>query len=232
MRFATSFPSLNFYPPALQPWEPTASSRDLMRVAKAADSHGFDYISVSDHIVITPEMSELMGGHWCDSIAAMGVLAGATSNIIIYTSVLVAPYRQPLVLAKQLSTLDYLSGGRIVFGVGIGHHDKEFELLGVNRDDRAAMTDEYLEALNILWTEERPEYNGKFVQFDDIVFEPKPVQKNGMPVWVGGNSRPAIRRAARYGNGWVPWHKEKTQSIISISQKIRMKLLPARSVTV
>ena len=104
-------------------------------------------------------------------------LAGATKRIQVYNSVLVLPYRDPVILAKQMSTLDFLSGGRSILGIGIGHLEKEFEVLKVPRAERGPMSDEYLEAIKILWTEERPEFHGKYVEFDDIVFEPRPVAK-------------------------------------------------------
>ena len=132
-------------------------------------------------------------------------LAGATKRIQVYNSVLVLPYRDPVILAKQMATLDFLSGGRSILGIGIGHLEKEFEVLKVPRAERGPMSDEYLEAIKILWTEERPEFHGKYVEFDDIVFEPRPVAKPHPPIWIGGNTKPAMRRAAKYGDGWVPW---------------------------
>jgi len=205
MKFGTSFPCTNYYPPALQPWEPKASDKDLAVIARAIDKAGFDYLSVSDHIIMSTELGEKMGNHWVDAIALLGMLCGATENVKVYTSVLVAPYRHPLILAKQFSSLDYLSGGRVVCGIGIGHQEKEFELLGISRPDRAAITDEYLEAIKVLWTEDNPEYRGKYVSFNDIKFEPKPTNNRHLPIWIGGNSRPGMRRAAKYGDGWVPW---------------------------
>ncbi len=205
MKFGIGFPCLNLYPPTLQPWEATATSEDLVAIAQRADAVGFDYLSVSDHLLMTVEMHEAMGARWCEGVTSIAFLAGATRDIQVYTSVLVLPYRNPLLLAKQISTLDFMSGGRVVLGVGIGHLEKEFELLGVSRRDRAAITDEYLRALDVLFREERPAFEGDWVSFDDVVFEPKPVRQPHLPVWIGGNSPAALRRAARFGDGWVPW---------------------------
>ena len=205
MKFGLGFPCLNLYPPTLQPWEASATSADLVAIARRADEAGFDYLSVSDHLLMTVEMNQAMGARWCEGVTSIAFLAGATRDIQVYTSVLVLPYRNPLLLAKQIATLDFMSGGRVVLGVGIGHLEKEFELLGVSRRDRAAISDEYLRALDVLFREEQPSFEGEWVSFDGLVFEPKPVREPHLPVWIGGNSPAALRRAARFGDGWVPW---------------------------
>ena len=205
MKFGLGFPVIKLYPPTVQPWEESATSADVVRIAQTAEEVGFDYLGVSDHIFMTVEMAKLMGGRWCEGVTAITFLAGATKRIQVYNSVLVLPYRDPVILAKQMATLDFLSGGRSILGIGIGHLEKEFEVLKVPRAERGPMSDEYLEAIKILWTEERPEFHGKYVEFDDIVFEPRPVAKPHPPIWIGGNTKPAMRRAAKYGDGWVPW---------------------------
>lgn len=204
MAFSLSVPATNFYPPTLQPWEPTLTSAQLGEIVRRAEDVGFDALAVSDHLLMNTEMAALMGGHWCESMTAVSYLAGATTRARVYASVMVAPYRHPLLIAKQLSSLDFLSGGRAILGVGIGHLAKEFEVLGVPREKRGQMTDEYLAAIRALWTEESPSFSGEFVSFDDVVFEPRP-DPGAIPIWVGGNSPAAIRRAARFGDGWVPW---------------------------
>ena len=205
MKFGLGFPVIKLYPPTVQPWEEAATSADVVRIAQTAEEVGFDYLGVSDHIFMTVEMAKLMGGRWCEGVTTITFLAGATKRIQVYNSVLVLPYRDPVILAKQMATLDFLSGGRSILGIGIGHLEKEFEVLKVPRAERGPMSDEYLEAIKILWTEERPEFHGKYVEFDDIVFEPRPVAKPHPPIWIGGNTKPAMRRAAKYGDGWVPW---------------------------
>ena len=117
----------------------------------------------------------------------------------------VVPYRNPVVLAKQVATVDFLSGGRFLFGVGVGHAKGEFDAIGVSHADREARTNEYLEAMVELWTKDEPRFAGRFVQFADIAFEPKPAQKPHPPILMGGNSKPAMRRAAKYADGWLPW---------------------------
>ena len=217
MEFGLGFPCMNLYPPTLQPWEASATSAEMVAIARKAEEVGFGYLSVSDHIVMSAEMNDSMGARWCEGVTAIAFLAGATERIRVYNSVLVLPYRDPLLVAKQLATLDLMSGGRAILGVGIGHLEKEFEVLGVSRADRAAITDEYLQAIDALWMQEAPAFHGRFASFEDIVFEPRPT---ALPVWIGGNSAPAIARAARSGDGWVPW-KVTTDELPGLLDELR-----------
>jgi len=118
--------------------------------------------------------------------------------------VIIVPYRNPLVTAKVLSTLDVLSGGRVTAGFGVGWMEPEFKALGVPFKERAALTNEYIAAMKVLWTEDRPVFRGRYVSFDSIDFDPKPVQKPHIPIWIGGNSKPAMRRAVALGDCWHP----------------------------
>ena len=115
---------------------------------------------------------------------------------------MVVPYRNPVVLAKQISTIDVMSGGRVILGIGSGWLREEFEALGVNYSERGKITDEYLEIFKELYTKDLPEFNGRYFNFNDINFNPKPVQNPFPPVWVGGSSRPSLVRSVKYGNGW------------------------------
>lgn len=202
MRFSIQFPFNNMYMVDKDHWRASATHNDKREVAQLMDK--FDFISVSDHIVMGLERAATMGSYWMDCVAAMSWLLGVTENSRLYTSVMVPAYRDPIALAKQLSTMDDLSGGRVVLGVGVGHQEKEFELFGVPYKERGRLTDEHIEAMRTLWREEDPVFKGEFFQFDDIKFEPKPVNKS-IPVWIGGDSKIALRRAARLGTGWVPW---------------------------
>jgi probable F420-dependent oxidoreductase len=150
-------------------------------------------------------MTDVMGPRFPEAVSAAAVLAGATQRIKILTYVLVLPYRHPVMLAKQISTLDFLSAGRIMLGTAVGHLEREFEVLNVPFEERGAMTDEYLRAIKELWTSPEPSFRGRYVQFEEIVFEPKPVQKPHPPILMGGNTRLAMRRAASVGDGWLPW---------------------------
>jgi probable F420-dependent oxidoreductase len=205
MKFSIAVPALNLYPPVMGPWEAQACPSDFLRIAHTADGLGYDFLSTSDHIVMPPEVAEVLGPRYPETLSAAAFLAGATSRIRVFTHVLVLPYRNPVVLAKGVSTLDFLSGGRITLGIGAGHMEQEFAVLNVPHNQRGPMTDEYIRAMKELWTSDRPSFQGNYVRFDGIVFEPKPLQKPHPPIVVGGNSRPAMRRAASLGDGWVPW---------------------------
>ena len=151
MKFALGMPGLILYPPIVSPWEPEASPGDILRVAKTADRAGWDWLTTSEHLVIPREMADVMGSRFPEAVSAAAVLAGATERIKILTYVLVLPYRNPVMLAKQLSTLDFLSDGRIILGTAVGHLEREFQVLGVPFEERGAMTDEYLRAIKELW---------------------------------------------------------------------------------
>jgi probable F420-dependent oxidoreductase len=179
-------------------------AEDFQLVARTADELGFDSIAIPEHIVIPSDMVELMGSFWSHAMTAMAFVAGATTRLIVDSSVIVAPYHDPVVLAKAVSTLDLLSGGRVRVSIGVGHAEREFEVLRAPFHERGRMTDEYLAAMIELWTSDAPEFHGRYVDFDGIAFAPKPVQQPHPPIWIGGNSRAAMRRAARH-DGWYPW---------------------------
>lgn len=205
MKFALGMPALILYPPVMSPWETKAGPEEILKVARAADRAGWDWITVSEHMVMPREMVGVMGSRFPESLTAAGILLGATTRVRVLTYILVLPYRNPVALAKEVATLDFLSGGRITLGVAVGHLEREFEILGVPFQERGAMSDESIAAMRELWTRPDPRFEGRFVSFDEIAFEPKPVQKPCPPILVGGNSRPAMRRAARLGDGWLPW---------------------------
>jgi len=211
MKFALGMPGLILYPPIMGPWEATATPAELVGVAQRADELGWDWLTISEHIVMPNDMAAVMGRRFPDALVAAAVLAGATRQIDVLTYVLVVPYRNPVVLAKQVATVDFLSGGRFLFGVGVGHAQGEFDAIGVAHADRGARTNEYLEAMIELWTQDAPRFQGRFVKFADIAFEPKPVQKPHPPILMGGNSKPAMRRAAKYADGWLPWLIQRDQ---------------------
>jgi probable F420-dependent oxidoreductase len=204
MRFMTDLPGLMHYPPGFSPeWTRSLSAADFQRLARAADELGYDAINVPEHIVMPDELAPFMGDFWPHAFTAMAFIAGATTRIQVNSCVIVLPYHQPLQLAKAVSTLDLLSGGRVMLTFGIGHAEGEFRALGIPFERRGQIANEYLEAMHILWTEEEPSFAGEFVSFSGVRFAPKPAT---LPrIWIGGNSAPALRRAARYGNGWMPW---------------------------
>jgi probable F420-dependent oxidoreductase len=137
-----------------------------------------------------------------ETMTLLGFLAACTSTIKLGTTVIILPYRNPVVQAKMFASLDVLTGGRIICGVGVGWLEKEFAVLGVPYSTRGPMTDEFLEIFKVLWTEPNPEFHGQFYQLDGIQFYPKPVQQPHIPIWVGGHTRIALRRTARFGDCW------------------------------
>ena len=192
----------------------------LASIAKQGDRLGFYCMVFPDHILQPNQVAStypysLTGdilaagqsgdGEWPEQITTLAWLAGITERIRLVTSVMIIPYRNPILTAKMLATLDMLSKGRLILGAGVGWMEEEFELLDTPPfAERGAVTNEYLEAFIELWTKDDPKFEGKYVSFSDITFLPKPVQKPYPPIWIGGQSKPAIRRAARIGNCWHP----------------------------
>jgi probable F420-dependent oxidoreductase len=187
-----------------QPWEVNVTGPDQIRMARRADELGYDMIGVPEHFVIGLDQLEESGPHFFHATAAQGVLAGATETIRINSCLTQLPLQHPVAHAKALATVDWMSGGRVTVTFGVGWNKIEFDVLGVPYHERGRMSDEYLAAMIELWTKEKPEFEGKYVSFKDIAFEPKPVQKPHLPIWMGGDSDPALRRAARFATGWMP----------------------------
>jgi probable F420-dependent oxidoreductase len=178
---------------------------DVIRsTAVRAEQLGYHSVWVSDHVVVPHANIVNFGESVFDPLVTRAVAAGATSRVRLGTTVLIVPYRNPVVTAKMISSLDALSGGRVVFGIGAGWVASESAMLGVPFAERGAMTDEYLEAMRELWTSRAPSFAGKYTQFSGLTFEPKPLQKPHPPIWVGGHSRAALRRAAQFGAAWHP----------------------------
>jgi probable F420-dependent oxidoreductase len=204
VKFSTGLPGVMRYPPVAQDWEAAMRPEDFQLVARTADELGFDSIAVPEHIVVPSEMVGLMGSFWSHAMTVMAYVAGATSRLVVDSSVIVLPYHDPVVLAKATSTLDFLSGGRVRLSIGVGHAEREFEVLRAPFRERGRLTDEYLTAMIELWTSDDPTFHGRYVHFEKIAFEPKPVQQPHPPIWIGGNSEAAMRRAGRH-DGWFPW---------------------------
>ncbi|MFT3930075.1 MAG: LLM class F420-dependent oxidoreductase [Spongiibacteraceae bacterium] len=212
MKLAFPMPHMLRLKATMQPWEAQVNGADQTRMAKRADELGYDMIYVPEHFIIPRNHVELSGPHYFHSQAAQGYLAGATQRIRIGTSITILPLQHPIVMAKALSTLDWLSSGRIEVTFGVGWLEGEFELLGVPFRERGRMADEYLEAIIALWTQESPSFDGKYVSFKDVAFEPKPVQKPYLPIWMGGDTDAALKRTAKYASGWSPF-LTKTEDI-------------------
>src|SRR5437660_1013239 len=194
-----------------------SSPDNLARIAVEGEAIGYDYATISDHVVIprdieakypysdTGEFPGRSRGDRHEQLTAVAFVAGKTSRLRLVTSVTVVPHRPAVLQAKMLATIDVLSNGRLTFGIGAGWMKEEFQALGVPPfPERGAVTDEYLDAFRELWTKDDPRFEGRHVKFADILFEPKPVQKPHPPIWVGGDSGPALRRTARLGDAWDP----------------------------
>ena len=196
---------------------PTATEPNLIRFAQTAESLGFDTIWLSDHIIVPTEVKSFYPYHptgqmpfipsepYWEPLTVLSYLAACAKRVRLGTSVLILPYRNPVVTAKVLATLDMLSHGRVTLGVGVGWMEEEFKALGLNTfAQRGTYSDECIRIFRELWTKENPAFQGQFYQFAGIKCEPKPVQRGGIPIWVGGHTPQAIRRAARLGDGWQP----------------------------
>lgn len=205
---------IGFYVPTRGP---LSTPENMSALARKGESLGFDFLSMTDHLVVprsrvsdypyTRDGSWLPGrfGDFVDQLTAMAFVAGQTETVRLLTSVLVLPHRSPVPTAKALASLDYLSGGRLSVGCGAGWMKEEFEAVGAPpHPERGRVADEYIRVFKELWTNDDPEFHGDYADFSNITFEPKPVQKPHPPILIGGESPPAMRRAATLGDGWIP----------------------------
>jgi len=194
---------------------PLVNRADITRFARTGEKLGFHSVMVADHIVV-PEQTDsvypytadgkfLSKGDALETLTTMAFIAGATDTLRMVSSVMIVPHRNPILTAKAISTIDVLSGGRVTVGVGVGWFREEFEALHTAPfDKRGAVTNEYLEIFKKLWTQSPVSHEGEFYRFGPVHCEPLPIQKPHPPIWIGGHSKPALRRVARYGDGWHP----------------------------
>ncbi|MFW0794395.1 LLM class F420-dependent oxidoreductase [Gordonia sp. CPCC 205515] len=204
MRIGLTSPIVTLVPGVHDPWEVTAGIGELAQIAIAADRLGFDHLTCSEHVAVPVAVAAERGGTYWDPLATFGFLAARTEQIRLATQVLVLGYHHPLEIAKRYGTLDAVSGGRLVLGVGIGSLDDEFRLLGASFDDRGARADDALRALRSSLSTERPEYHGRFYDYGDVVVRPHATADH-VPMWIGGRSMRSLRRAIELGDGWVPF---------------------------
>jgi probable F420-dependent oxidoreductase len=202
--------------------DPAHDWSSTLRLAKTMDAAGIDRVVVSDHVVFgeTPEAyadpsaGGIAGGRqptgpdgqWLEPLTVLTSIAAITSRIRLGTAVLLAALRRPVVLAKEVATLDVLSGGRVDLGVGVGWQRQEYEAAGLSFEDRGRALDHTLEVCQTLWTQQRASYDSPELSFAGIHQMPKPVQPGGVPIWVSGTVNAAVaRRLSRFGTGWIPW---------------------------
>jgi probable F420-dependent oxidoreductase len=187
---------------AIRNMGPQSDRRTVLECARIAERAGFDALFVSDHLCIPSDQTEGSGGRYLDVLATLAVLAGATERIRLGVSVLVLPYRPAVLTAKQVATIQELSGERMILGVGVGWMRPEFGALGVDSRKRGAITTETLRVLHHLFSADVPSrYEGDLVRFPSFVFLPRPKRP---PIWVGGNGDNALRRVLEFGDGWHP----------------------------
>jgi len=187
------------------PWEREGSTvDDMLRVAQACDDAGLFYVAICHHIAIPRSHADMMSTQWFDPIPTLAYIAARTTRTRVMTNVYVAAYRHPLDTAKAFATLDALSGGRVILGVGAGHVEAEFEMLGLDFVQRGALLDESIDAIVAAWTDEYPVLPGPRYAVKEMGQRPRPVQQPRPPIWVGGYGKPALRRVAERGDGWIP----------------------------
>jgi probable F420-dependent oxidoreductase len=215
------------YPPA-----GGGDPKDVMRLAHGAERLQFDSVWLGDHIAwparFDPSTHRDVGGKTpgpavvnldvLEPLTMLSFLAAAVQRVRLGVGVLIAPYRNPILSAKMLAMLDVLSGGRLIVGVGTGWLREEFAMLDAPPyENRGSVTDEYLRSFVQLWTEAEPHFEGTYARVSDVFINPKPIQKPHPPLWIGGNGSAALRRAARYGDGWMPLH----QAPAEMADKVR-----------
>jgi probable F420-dependent oxidoreductase len=217
MRFGLRLPSFALGPD-------TASLATMGAYLRRAEELGFDSALLIDHLLTAPPAYRVT---WLEPITLLAALSGVTRTMRLGTLVLVLPFRDPVLLAKEWATLDVLSAGRTILGVGVGWHGGEFEAVRIPRRERGRRMDELLDALTALWSGGPATYRGRYYAFDDVLIEPQPVQRPHPPIWIGGGTqpheriyeqqvdtiRPVLERIARYADAWVP-HSSATADMV------------------
>jgi probable F420-dependent oxidoreductase len=218
MRFGLRLPSF-----ALGPG--TASLQDMGAYLRRAEDLGFESAMLIDHLLIAPPAYRVA---WLEPISLLSALAGVTRTIRLGTLVLVLPFRDPVAFAKEWATLDLLSGGRSILGVGVGWNKEEFAALRIPHEERGRRMNEMLEAITALWAGDDVSYEGRYYRFEHLTIEPKPAQQPHPPIWIGGGTQPSekiygeavntiqpvLRRIAKYASTWVP-HSSATAEMVA-----------------
>jgi probable F420-dependent oxidoreductase len=204
MRFGIVTPVLTALPRAHAAWELEGRWQDVVDIAAAADRLGFDHLTCSEHVGVPVDVADVRGGRYFDPLATFGYLAAVTERIRLATYVLVLGYHHPLEIAKRYGTLDVVSDGRLVLGVGVGSLREEFDLLGQRFAGRGDRADDALRALRASLSVERPSYRGAHYDYEGFIVDPRAVQAN-VPIWVGGRTARSLRRAVEHADGWAPF---------------------------
>lgn len=204
MRLGLITPVLTRLPGAHAGWEDDAGIDEVVRIAREADRLGFDHLTCSEHVAVPREAAAVRGGTYWDPLAVFGHLSAVTDSIRFATFVLVLGYHHPLEVLKRYGTLDAVSGGRLILGVGVGSLEEEFDLLGVDFADRGARADDALRALRTSLGATEPAYRGTHYDFGGFVVDPV-LGRGTVPIWIGGRTARSLRRAVELGDGWAPF---------------------------
>lgn len=196
-----------------------ASADGIVRVAQEAEAMGFGSVWVSEHLAIPTEHLERRGPVWYEATTVLAFAAAVTKTIRLGTSVLVMPFRSPVLTAKAVATIDVLSGGRVLFGAGVGGFEGEFDVTASDYANRGEMTNEALALIKQIWGEGPAHFDGKYWQVSDVIIEPKPLQQPRPPIWIGGSTGRALRRVAEHGDVWHP-----TRPTIALIEEGKKKL--------
>jgi probable F420-dependent oxidoreductase len=197
-------PVVTRLPGAHAAWEADAGIDEITRVAVEAERLGYHHLTCSEHVGVPVDVAKVRGATYWDPLATLAYLAARTSTIKLEPHVLVLGYHHPLAIAKRYGTLDRISDGRLILGVGVGTLEEEFELLGAPFDDRGARADDAIRALRAAWAQPEPAYQGAFYEFDRFVVDPCAVNADA-PIWIGGRTARSLRRAVELADGWVPF---------------------------
>jgi probable F420-dependent oxidoreductase len=209
MRLAIHTPIVVRMPRARPGWEDAAGIAELAEIARTGDRLGYHHMTCAEHVGVPVPVTAIRGGTYWDPLATFGYLAACTQRIRFATNVLVLGYHHPLEIAKRYGTLDVVSGGRVILGLGVGSLKEEFELLGAAFADRGPRGDDALRALRAALSQREPSYRGTHYAFEGFVIDPCAVQPR-VPIWIGGRSFRSLRRAVGLGDGWAPFSLDAT----------------------
>ncbi|MCU1459097.1 MAG: Luciferase-like monooxygenase, partial [Actinomycetia bacterium] len=204
LQYGLITPALTQLPRAHAGWESDATIDDIASIAEAAERLGYRHITCSEHVAIPTEVAKVRGGTYWDPLATFGYIAARTTTLELATFVLVLGYHHPLEIVKRYGTLDRVSAGRLILGVGVGSLQEEFELVGAPFDDRGARGDESLRALRASWGVSLPEFHGEYYDYADMLIDPT-APRTHVPIWIGGRTQRSLRRAVELGDAWAPF---------------------------
>ncbi|WP_317930463.1 TIGR03619 family F420-dependent LLM class oxidoreductase [Halioxenophilus sp. WMMB6] len=216
MKLGFAMPHLMRLKATSQPWEAMVTGAEQTKLIQWAEKLGFEMVAVPEHHAIPQKHVELSGPHYFSAFTAMAYFAGATQTMRVNSCISILPVQHPIITAKALSTMDWLASGRVTVTFAVGWLEDEFAALGVDFHKRGRMAEEYIQAIIALWTQASPQFDGEFVSFKDLAFEPKCVQKPHLPIWFGGDAEAVLKRTARYASGWWPFLTKPEQ----IAEKI------------